>query len=56
MFHFGDFLNLKLQDFMKQTPSLEEKLKDENYPLEDYLKDDEAISCIKLMGKNTKKY
>ena len=56
MFHFGDFLNLKLSDIMKQTPSLEEKLKDENYPLEDYLKDDEAISCIKLMGKNTKKY
>ena len=56
MFHFGDLLNLKLKDFMIQGSSLEEKLKDENYPLEEYLKDDEAISCIKLMGKNTKKY
>ena len=36
---------------LKQTPSLEEKLKDENYSLEDYLKDDESIFCIKLMGK-----
>ena len=53
----GINLNLTLGDYMrKQTPSLEEKLKDENYSLEDYLKDDEAIFCIKLMGKNTKRY
>ena len=39
----GINLNLTLGDYMrKQTPSLEEKLKDENYSLEDYLKDDEA--------------
>ncbi len=31
-------------------------MKDENYPLEDYLKHEDALSCIKLMGKNTKKY
>ena len=42
--------------FMSQTPSLEEKLNDSNYPLEDVLKDDEVITCVKLMGKNTKKY
>ena len=44
------------RNFLRQSSSLEEKLNDKNYPLEDFLKDDEAISCIKLMGKNTKKY
>ena len=55
MFQLGDFLRSNL-NFMRQTPSLEEKLDDGKLPLEDYLKDDEAISCVKLMGKNTKKY
>ena len=51
-------LNLKFGDLVNnyQTQTLEEKLKDENYPLEDYLKHEDALSCIKLMGKNTKKY
>ena len=44
------------RNFLRQSSSLEEKLNDKNYPLEDFLKDDEAISCIKLMGRNTKKY
>ena len=39
-----------------QQPSLEEKLSNKNIPLEDFLKDDEAISTIKFMGKNTQKY
>ena len=56
MFQLRDLFNSNIYDLLKKMPSLEEKLKDRNFPLEDYLKDDEAISCIKLMGKNTKKY
>ena len=55
MFQLRDLLNTNFFDLMRKT-SLEEKLKDGNYPLEDFLKEDDAISCIKLMGKNTKKY
>ena len=55
MFQLNDILG-KNFNFMRQTPSLEDKLNDTNYPLEEYLKDDEAITCVKLMGKNTKKY
>ena len=55
MFQLGDLIRGNF-NFMRQTPSLEEKLNDSNFPLEDYLKDDEAISCVKLMGNNTKKY
>ena len=42
--------------FMNQTPSLEHKLNNQNLPLEDFLKDDEVMSAIKYMGKNTTKY
>ena len=55
MFNISDILRGNFS-FMPQTTSLEEKLIDVNYPLEDVLKDDEAITCVKLMGKNTKKY
>ena len=40
------------------TTKLEEKLIDINYPLEEYLKDDESIQCYKNMNSNLniKKY
>ena len=47
---FSDFY------FPSNSKKLEEKLEDANYPLEEYLKDDEAVLCVKFMGKNTKKY
>ena len=47
---FSDFY------FPNNSKRLEEKLEDTNYPLEEYLKDDEAVLCLKFMGKNTKKY
>jgi hypothetical protein len=47
---FSDFY------FPNNSKKLEEKLEDINYPLEEYLKDDEALLCLKFMGKNTKKY
>ena len=58
MFQLSELLNSNFYDLLRKTSSssLEEKLKDSNLPFEEYLKDDEAISCIKLMGKNTKKY
>ena len=58
MFQLSELLNSNLYDLLRKTTSssLEEKLKDGNLPFEEYLKDDEAIACIKLMGKNTKKY
>ena len=40
----------------KNSTKLEEKLIDLNYPLEEFLKDDEAIECYKNMGENTKRY
>ena len=40
----------------KPLTKLEEKLENINYPLEEYLKDEEAIECFKNMEKNTKKY
>ena len=52
-------LNISFDNNLEKYPdqqSLEEKLKDEDYPLEEYLKHEDAISNIKLMGKNTKKY
>ena len=55
MFQFGDLFKGSFS-FMNQQPALEDKLSDQNLPLEDFLKDDEAISTIKFMGKNTKKY
>ena len=55
MFQLGDILKSNF-NFMRQASSLEEKLKDPNYPLEDFLKDEDAISCVKFMGKNTKNY
>ena len=42
--------------FPSNSKKLEEKLEDTNYPLEEYLKDEEAVLCVKFMGKNTKKY
>ena len=42
--------------FAKIPTKLEAKLVDENYPLEEYLKDSEAIQCYKDMNKNAKKY
>ena len=55
MFQFGDLLKGGFS-FMNQQPALEDKLSNQNLPLEDFLKDDEAVSTIKFMGKNTKKY
>ena len=55
-------LNLDLASLLRGFPSfkkptlLEEKLVDENYPLDEYLQNDEAILCYKDMNKNTKKY
>ena len=46
----GNFFNTA------QISELENKLTDPNYPLEEFLKDDSAISCVKSMGKNTQKY
>lgn len=46
----GNFFNTA------QISELENKLTDLNYPLEEFLKDDSAISCVKSMGKNTQKY
>ena len=40
----------------KQNSYLDDKLTDQNYPFEEYLNDDDAISCVRIMGENTKKY
>ena len=56
MFQLRDILRSNFNFMRQTTPSLEEKLNDSNYPLEEYLKHDDAITCVKLMGKNTKKY
>ena len=54
-------LNLNLAQLLtrfsisKITTALEEKL-DENMPLEEYLKNEEAIQCYKDMNKNVQKY
>ena len=40
----------------KPETQLESKLSDINYPLEEYLKDEEAIQCYKDMKPNAKKY
>ena len=47
------FNNLPISNI---SSKLEEKIIDINYPLEEYLKDDEAVQCYKNMNKNTKKY
>ena len=49
-------LNMLSKSNPKTTTELENKLKNNNYPLEDYLNDDEAIPCFENMDKNTKKY
>ena len=55
-------LNLELAQLLKsfsafkQGTELEEKLVDINYPLEQYLQNEEAIQCYKDMKKNAKKY
>ena len=55
MFQFG---NIFKSDFfpMNKASDLEEKISNINYPLEDFLKDDEAITTAKFMGKNFQKY
>ena len=55
MFQLGDIFKIGFS-CMNQQPSLEEKLSNQNLPLEDFLKDDEAVSTAKFMGKNAKKY
>ena len=55
MFQFQDLFRGNLFN-SAQITALENKLEDLNYPLEDFLKDDSAISCVKSMGKNTQKY
>ena len=49
-------LNMLSKSNPKITTELENKLKNNNYPLEDYLNDDEAIPCYENMNQNTKKY
>ena len=51
-------LSKLLQGFssFKQATKLEENLVDQNYPLEEYLKSEEALQCYKDMFKNAKKY
>ena len=55
-------LNLELAQLLKsfsafkQGTELEEKLVDINYPLEQYLQNEEAIQCYKDIKKNAKKY
>ena len=41
---------------IKQSTLLEEKLVDINFPLEEYLQNEEAIQCYKDMKQNAKKY
>ena len=54
--------NLNLSSLLKgfsvfrPSTQLEAKLSDINYPLEEYLKDEEAIQCYKDMKPNAKKY
>lgn len=45
-----------LDDNVKISISLEDKLGNLKYPLQEYLNDPDAIECFKKMGKNTKKY
>ena len=52
---FQDFLRGSFSSF-SQVSTLEKKIDDIDYPLEEYLKDDYAISCVETMGKNVKKY
>ena len=55
-------LNLNLANLLKglsilrPSTQLEEKLADINYPLEEYLQNEEAIQCYKDMKPNAKKY
>ena len=55
MFQLSDLFKIGFS-CMNQKPSLEDKLSNQNLPLEDFLKDDEAVSTTKFMGKNAKKY
>ena len=52
----GESILLNILGKFKNSTKLEEKLIDLNYPLEEFLKDDEAIECYKNMEENTKKY
>ena len=56
MFNFDLSTLLRGFSSFKQSTKLEEKLVDENYPLDEYLQNDEAILCYKDMNKNAKKY
>ena len=38
------------------SSNLDEKIKDKNFPLEDYLQESDAVSCVKFMGKNVQRY
>jgi len=55
MFQLSDLFKIGFS-YMNPKPSLEDKLSNQNLPLEDFLKDDEAVSTTKFMGKNAKKY
>lgn len=55
---FALALSKLLKNFpgLKTPTKLEGKLVDNDFNLEEYLKDEEAIQCYKDMGENTKKY
>ena len=42
--------------FMDKKSGLEDKLSNQNYPWEDFLKDDDAVKTTLYMGANTQKY
>ena len=42
--------------FMDKKSGLEDKLSNQNFPLEEFLKDDDAVKTILYMGANTQKY
>ena len=46
----------KIITYFSPLTKLEDKLEDLNYPLEEFLKDEDAIECYKNMGTNTKNY
>ena len=55
MFRFGDIFRSSFFPINKKS-DLEEKISNTDLPLEEFLKDDEAISTTKFMGKNVQKY
>mgnify|MGYP006873019746 CR=1 FL=1 len=52
---FKDFLKGSFSVF-SQNSKLEKKIADTDYPLEEFLKEEYAITCVESMGKNLKKY